>query len=412
MSSQPPPQRRADTFAAMRSRNFRLFFFGRLVWALGEQMLNIAIGWELYERTNSAFALGIVGLVQILPVISFALISGQVADRYDRKRIVLMVQVVLGLCGLALAVLSYNTGDVFWFYFVLLITGFGAAFQGPAAQALLPAMVEPPLYHSAATWSSSSWQIAAMLGPTLGGALIAIFKAAWPIYLLNAVGCLFYIMVLLVIRERKLPLSKEPVTRETLMAGIKFLLSTRIVLGAITLDMFAVLFGGAVALLPIYARDILMVGPEGLGWLRAMPSIGALLVALIIASRPPFERAGRTLLIAVAGFGIATIVFGLSTNFFLSCAALFALGGLDNVSVVVRHTLMLTRIPDEMRGRVSALNSMFIGISNELGTFESGLTAAIMGTVGAVVFGGVGTLVVVAMVAWKIPELRRLQRLI
>jgi MFS family permease len=295
---------------------------------------------------------------------------------------------------------------------VLLITGFGAAFQGPAGQALLAATVDPSLYHSAATWSSSSWQIAAMLGPTLGGLLIAVFKAAWPIYLLDALGCLFFIAVLLTIRERKLPLSKEPVTRQTITAGVKFLWNTKIVLGAITLDMFAVLFGGAVALLPIYARDILMVGPEGLGVMRAMPSIGALLVALIIASRPPFERAGRTLLISVAGFGVATIIFGLSTHFWLSCVALFALGGLDNISVVVRHTLMLTRIPDDMRGRVSAVNSMFIGISNELGTFESGLTAAIMGTVGAVVFGGVGTLVVVAVIAWKIPELRMLKRLI
>jgi MFS family permease len=400
-----------DAFAALRFRDFRLLFIGRFVWQFGEQMLNAAVVWEIYERTGSAFALGMVGLVQIVPVILFALPAGHVADRFDRKQLVLGMQVLLALCGLGLAVISFTNGPIALFYFILLLTGVGAAFHSPALSALTPAMIEPEYFPNAATWSSNSWQLAAMMGPALAGFLIAFFGGAGWIYVLNAIGCMFFIVTLLFVRGRKIEMSKDKMSLKSMSAGLQFIRSTKIIFGAITLDMFAVLFGGAVALLPIFAKDILQVGPEGYGWLRAAPSIGAVMMAVFIASRVTFQNAGRTLLIAVAGFGVATIVFGLSTSFFLSLAMLFLLGALDNISVVIRSTLLLTRTPNEMRGRVSAVNSVFVGMSNELGSFESGVAAALLGPVGAVVFGGIGTLVVVTWVAWAFPQLRELKAL-
>lgn len=408
-STEVPPKH--DTFAALRFRDFRLLFLGRTFWQLGEQMLNAAIGWEVYERTGSAFAIGLMGLVQVAPVILLALPAGHIADRVNRKHLVIAMQFLLALCGLGLAWISFTEGSLVLFYFILLLTGIGAAFHGPASSTLVPATVQPEHYGSAATWSSSFGQIASMLGPALGGWLIALFAGAGYVYLLNALGCFTYIILLLRIRERPLARISTPMTRESLMAGVKFIFRTRDVLAAMTLDMFAVLLGSATALLPIYAKDILQVGPEGFGWLRAAPSVGAMMMALFIASRPPFRNAGRVLLLAVVGFGIATIVFGLSTSFFLSLAMLWLLGAMDNISVVVRHTLLLVRVPDEMRGRISAISSVFIGSSNEIGSFESGVVASILGPVGAVVTGGIGTLAVVAWVAAKFPSLRNLKEL-
>lgn len=404
-------QPRHDTFAALRFRDFRLLFIGRTVWQLGEQMLNAAIGWEIYERTGSAFAIGLVGLVQVLPVIVLALPAGHIADRVNRKHLTIAMQVLLALCALGLMWISFTQGSLVLFYFILLLTGVGAAFHGPASATLVPATVEPAHYASAATWSSSSWQIASMLGPALAGGLIALFAGAGYVYLLNALGCITFIVVLLLIRERPLARISTPMTRESLTAGVRFIFRTRDVLAAMTLDMFAVLLGSATALLPVYAKDILQVGPEGFGWLRAAPSAGAMMMAIFIASRPPFRNAGQLLLLAVAGFGVATIIFGLSTSFFLSLAMLWLLGALDNVSVVIRQTLLLLRVPDEMRGRISAISSVFIGSSNEIGSFESGLVASIFGPVAAVVSGGVGTLAVVAVIAAKFPSLRKLREL-
>jgi MFS family permease len=403
--------RRHDTFAALRFRDFRLLVVGRTFWALGEQMLNAAIGWEIYERTGSAFAIGLVGLVQVLPVIVLALPAGHIADRVNRKYLTIAMQVLLALCGLGLAWISFTQGSLVLFYLILLLTGIGAAFHGPASSTLVPASVDPEHFQSAATWSSSSWQIASMVGPALAGWLIAAFAGAGYIYLFNALGCATFIVLLLLMRERPLARINTPMTRSSLTAGVKFILGTRDVLAAMTLDMFAVLFGSATALLPVYAKDVLMVGPEGFGILRAAPSIGAMSMAIFIASRPPFRNAGRALLLAVAGFGVATIIFGLSTSFFLSVAMLWLLGALDNISVVVRQTLLLVRVPDEMRGRISAISSVFIGSSNEIGSFESGVVASLFGPIFAVVSGGIGTLAVVAVVAAKFPSLRRLKEL-
>ncbi|HEX2622755.1 MAG TPA: MFS transporter [Phototrophicaceae bacterium] len=402
-----------DPYAALRSRDFRLLFIGRFIWQLGEQMVTIAVGWELYDRTGSALALGLVGLVQVLPVIALALPAGHIADRFNRKGISIITMVMLALCSLGLALLSATQGPLALFYLILFVIGISRAFGDPAMSAMLPMTVSPEHFQSAATWNSSSWQLAAMLGPALGGFLIgSVFKAEAPVYLLNLFGCSVFIIMLLLIRGRKIALSTEAMTVQSLMAGVHFIRNTPVIFGAVTLDMFAVLFGGAVALLPVYAKDVLHVGPEGLGWLRAAPSIGAMLMALTIATLPPFKQAGKTLLWAVLGFGIATIIFGISQSFYLSLAMLALLGALDNISVVIRSTLLLTRPPDEMRGRISAVNSVFISTSNELGGFESGLAASVLGPVGAVVSGGIGTILVVLAVMQYFPELRDLKKLL
>lgn len=369
-------------------------------------MLSFAIGWELWLRTRDTFALGLVGLVQVVPVILLSLPGGHLADQYNRKRIVFIMQTLLALCSLGLAYLSYTQGPILWIYACLLGIGIARAFYDPAASTLLPQTVPPNLFTSAATWSSSAWQFAAIFGPMAGGVIAAWLGKVTIIYVFDAFAAFVFIALISLIKGRELTLARKAATLESLAEGWRFIRDTRVILAAITLDMFAVLFGGAVALLPVYATDILKVGPVGLAWMRAAPSIGAILMAFGLAHLPPMKRAGRTLLWAVAGFGLATIVFGVSRWFPLSLLMLVLLGGLDNISVVIRHTLMLTRVPDEMRGRASAVNSIFIGTSNEMGAFESGAVAKLLGTVPSVAIGGIGTILVVLAVAWFFPEMR------
>jgi MFS family permease len=385
-------------------------------------MLQVALGWELYERTHSALALGLVGLATALPVVILALPAGDLADRMDRKRILIWSQVAFIVAGLALAALSYWRGPVLLVYAVLLGRGAAQAFNNPARQALLPRLVPANVFGNAVTWASSAFQVAAVVGPGIGGIVIAIERGATSVYLISSVLTAFYLWTLIEIRgtpgpqtsaageDAALAASKprEKMTVESLAAGMRFVRETKVILAAITLDLFAVLLGGATALLPIFAKDILQVGPDGLGWLRAAPSVGALLIAVTIAHRPPMRRTGATLLFAVAGFGAATIIFGLSRSFWLSLSMLFVLGALDGISMIIRSTLVQLRTPDQMRGRVSAVNSVFIDMSNELGGFESGALAALVGPVTAVVAGGVGTLIVVGSVALAWPELRQL----
>ncbi|MBX5449833.1 MAG: MFS transporter [Thermogemmatispora sp.] len=406
---------RHDPYRALRYRNFRLLFIGIFLSSIGEQMVTVAIGWELYDRTRSALALGLVGLVQVLPVLCFSLLAGHLADRLNRRRMVMLAQTALALGSLGLLFLSWQRGPLWLIYGCLLIMGTATAFNEPASAALLPQTLPPDLYANAATWESSAWQLASVVGPALGGFLVALFQGATPIYGLNALAILLFLGLLALLRLRPATSSpsQHPVqpaegTLRSLAEGLRFLRRTQVILAAITLDLFAVLFGGATTLLPIYARDILNVGPTGLGWLQAAPSIGAVCVAFLLAHLPPFKRAGRTLLLAVAGFGLATIVFGLSRSFWLSLVMLFILGGLDNISVVIRGTLLMTRTPDHMRGRVAAVNTIFIAASNKLGGFESGLAAQLFGPVLAVVGGGLGTILVVLCVALIWPEMRRL----
>ena len=387
-------------------------------------MLQVALGWELYERTHSALALGLVGLATALPVIILALPAGDLADRVNRKRILVWCQFGFIIDSIALAALSYWQCPVALVYVVILVRGAIQAFNNPARQAMLPQLVPADVFGNAVTWASSGFQAAAVVGPGIGGIVIALEGGATGTYVISMLLTCVYLWALIEIRgatakaepgsERaaaEAARAREKMTLASLAAGMRYVRDTKEILAAITLDLFAVLLGGATALLPIFAKDILHVGPEGLGWLRAAPSVGALLVAVSIAHRPPMRRAGPTLLIAVAGFGVATIVFGLSRSFMLSMVMLFVLGGLDGISMIIRSTLVQLRTPDEMRGRVSAVNSVFIDMSNELGGFESGALAALVGPVTAVVAGGVGTVVVVSAVALVWPELRRLETL-
>jgi MFS family permease len=400
-----------DPYAALRYLDFRLLLVGRFITSLGDQMLSFAIGWELWLRTNSELALGLVGLVQVIPVLVFSLPAGHVADQFNRKRIILVTQVLLSACALGLFFLSYFEGSLVLIYLCLFGIGMARAFNNPATATLLPQTVPPPIFTSAATWSSSAWQLAAIIGPALAGGFVALANHVTAIYALDAAASLTFLWTVLLIKGRPLALAHRAATLDSLAEGIRFLRSTKELLAAITLDMFAVLLGGAVTLLPVYATDILKVGAGGLGIMRAAPSVGALLMAVALAHRPPSQHAGRTLLIAVAGFGAATIVFGLSRIFWLSVLMLLSLGALDNISVVIRSTLLLVRTPDEMRGRTAAVNGIFIGASNELGGFESGATAQLFGPVAAVVMGGVGTILVVLAVAKRWPEMRHLRTL-
>jgi MFS family permease len=374
-------------------------------------MLSFAIGWELWLRTHSTFALGLVGLVQVIPVILLSLPGGHIADQYNRKRIVFVTQTLLALCSLGLAYLSFIQGPILWIYACLLGIGIARAFNDPAASTLLPQTVPTSLFTSAATWSSSAWQFASIFGPAVAGLIVALLGKVTVIYVFDAFAAFVYITLISLIKGRELALARKAATLDSLVEGWRFIKNTRVILAAITLDMFAVLFGGAVTLLPVYATDILKVGPTGLGWMRAAPSIGAILMAFALAHLPPMKQAGKTLLLAVAGFGLATIVFGISRMFWLSLLMLVLLGGLDNISVVIRHTLMLTRVPDEMRGRASAVNSIFIGTSNEMGGFESGAVASLIGTVPSVVLGGIGTMLVVLIVTRVFPEMRNMKSL-
>ncbi len=401
-----------DPYAALRFYDFRLLIFGRLVAQIGEMTVSVAIGWELYERTGDALALGLVGLVQVIPVILLSLPGGYVADRYNRKMAVLISQIVLVLCSLALTVLSVNNGSLPLIYFTLAIIGAARAFNNPAESALTPQTVPQEHYFSAATWSSTVWQLSAILGPAVGGLIIGITNSAAPVYFLNAAAGITFVIALILLKVKykgDVAVNEPPI--KALKQGWRFLRDSPVILGAITLDMFAVLLGGVTFLLPVFAKDILFVDALGLGILRTGQSIGALMMAFAITRRPPFEQAGKTMLWAVAGFGIATIIFGFSTSFWLSLAMLILMGALDNISVVIRHSLLMIFTPDEMRGRVNSVNTIFIGASNELGGFESGALAAIIGPVAAVILGGFGTMIVVGLVAQYIPRLRQLGRL-
>ncbi|MBD2526080.1 MFS transporter [Nostoc sp. FACHB-133] len=397
-----------DPFAAFKFRDYRLFTIGRLVLFVGSQMQTVAIGWELYERTNSAIALGGVGLAQVLPMIILTLIAGDVADRRDRKVTMLLSVMLLALCSLALGVLSYTQGAIFLIYACLVLTGVARAFLKPASDALMWQLIPVTAFTNAATWNSSSFQLAAVIGPALGGFGIALLGSATGVYVVAAIAALLCFILTLAIKQQKVTRATEPISFKALAAGAKFVWQNQLILAAITLDMFAVLLGGAIALLPIFAKDILHVGPVELGYLQAAHSIGALTMAITLAYLPPLRKAGPALLWSVVGFGVVTIIFGLSRSFWLSMLMLILGGALDSISVVIRHTLVQIRTPDHLRGRVAAINSVFISASNELGGFESGLTAALFGPVISVVGGGIGTIVVVIATAMIWPGIRKL----
>ncbi len=400
-----------DPYRALREPGFRRYVSGNLVGTIGFQMQGVAVGWELYERTHSAFALGIVGLVQVVPIILLFLPVGHLVDRYDRRRVLMVALAGMALAAAGLAAVSVTRAPIPLFYAFLFLSGTARALLGPAKSALLPEIVRLNAFQSAVAWNSTAWQMAEVIGPALGGALLAATRSPALVYLAH--GALALGFAALVAGVRTSGAARPPVAASlhSLLEGARYVVRTRILLAAITLDLFAVLFGGAVALLPIYAKDILHVGPAGLGGLLASQAIGAVTTTLVMAHLPPLARAGPALLRAVSLYGLATIGFGLSRFYALSLLALAVAGAADSVSVVIRMTLAQLGTPNELRGRVSAVNSLFIGTSNQLGEFESGAVAGFFGPVVSVVAGGIGTLVVVALVAFKWPEVSRLRRL-
>jgi MFS family permease len=397
--------------AAFRHRDFRIYQAARVLITIATQMQAVAIAWQVYAITHRAIDLGYVGLAEFLPTFGLALFAGAVADRFDRRRIVIVTNLVVAACALALLAMSWTErGGVLGIYAVIVAFGVGRAFSAPAGSALSPSLVPPEDFPNAVAWSSSFWQVATIIGPALGGLL---YGAGGPtaVYGTTAALCTIASLLVGVLRPRPGAVEKKSASLETFLAGIRYVKKNRILLGSISLDLFAVLFGGASALLPVYASDVLHVGPRGLGLLRSAPAVGAAIMAILVAHRPLKRHAGTTMFWCVAIFGLATIVFGLSHSFILSLLALLVTGASDMVSVVVRQTLVQLKTPNEMRGRVSAVNMMFVVSSNELGEFESGLTAAWFGAVPAVVLGGVGSVLVVVAYAFGFPELRRVDRL-
>lgn len=400
------PRRRHDPYLALRLRDYRLYSLGWVVAVAGRQVQSAAVGWEVYSRTGNELDLGWVGLAQALPVLLLSLPAGHLADRFDRRRVLCVSLLLSVLCSLALAGLSLVGASIGWMYAVLALAGAAHAVGNPARSSLLPQIVPPHAFANAVTWNSSLFQIASAAGPALAG-LVLYYVGPSGAYGLDALCALVFIACLVPIALRPVPRNNEPATLDSFLAGARFIWRTKIILATITLDLFAVLLGGAVYLLPVFAQDVLHVGEVGFGWLRASDAIGSFAAGLVVAHLPPMRHAGRAMLWAVAGFGVATIVFGLSTSFWLSFLMLALAGAMDYVSVVVRHTLVQVLPPDGMRGRVAAVNNIFISASNQLGGFESGLTAKLLGAVRSVVFGGIGTLVVVAAVALKWPQVRR-----
>lgn len=404
-----------DPYLAFRSPGFGRFFLGGLLIQVGAAAQSVAIGWEVYQRTDSAMALGLVGLTQALPMFLLTLPAGYLADVYDRKSVMMAGLAGTTLTSLALAGFSSIQGSLPAMFALLF---FDAAFHriaGPSSASIVPQLVPPEALENAIKWRTSLFQISSVAGPALGGAIVAFNVPA--AYLFSAATTAGFMAILLTLRIPEGKRSRPGRMLAQLREGLAFVWHQKVILGSVSLDMAAVLLGGATFLLPVFARDILTTRPWGLapeqtlGILRAAPALGAGAMALFMTHRPPIQRAGRNMLLAVAAFGAATVVFGVSRSFWLSFAMLFLTGFFDNVSVVVRHTLVQLRTPNELRGRVSAVNSMFIGSSNELGGFESGLVASWFGPVASVVSGGIGTLAVVALWARLFPSLVRFDRL-
>ena len=389
---------------------FMRFWYARVAGTMGNQMMMVAVGWQMYDLTGSAWDLGLVGLFQFLPALLLTLVAGHVADRFDRSRVLALCMVSQVAIGIALAVATAETWASRELLFGLSVAlGCAKAFQMPSQQALVPLLVPSQLLARAMAFSSSGMQAAIIGGPALGGFLYV--AGATVVYAICAGLFLLGAFLFLRIGHPHVPRAKEPVTMSTLLAGVRFIWNRPVVLGAISLDLFAVLLGGATALLPIYAKDILHTGPWGLGLLRGAPAVGALLMSVALTRWPITRRVGHVMFASVAVFGLATLVFAVSRSFLLSFVALWISGAADMISVVIRQSLVQLETPDEMRGRVSAVNSVFIGASNQLGEFESGATAAAFGPVGSVLLGGFGTLLVVVVWMKLFPPLARRQNL-
>src|ERR1019366_2507289 len=430
-------------YAVLRNADFTRYLVGRFVASLGQQMLVVAIDWELYRRTHSALSLAFVGLSLMVPMILFTVPAGHFADTYNRKKIILVTTLVLTAVSVGLALSSAFLLHVGWIYFFLFILGAARTFLWPASAAFVTSLVPRSQFARAVTFNSGAFKFSSVVGPAAFGAAVALTphaienSSAWSVYALNALASLTCFALVVPIRHEYKARPAEPVSLTSLAEGFRFVYQSKIILGVITLDMFAVLLGGAVTILPMFAYDIFQAGPGGLGWLRNAMAVGAVICAFIIAHRPPLQKAGGAMLWSVAIFGVATILFGLanancfgrwvtlpnSVWFWFAFAMLALAGAVDNISVVVRQTLVQILTPDEKRGRVSAVNSLFIGTSNELGGFRSGIVAFLFttptvlgnapatGPIVSTVTGGLGTILVVLAVAWIWPEIRRYGKL-
>jgi len=398
--------------AAFRYPNFRLYSAARFLTTISSEMQSVAIGWQIYALTHRPMDLGFVGLAQFLPGICLFLLAGHTADRVPRLNILRSCSAAFAVCSLLLLLLTLRgLHSVLPIYLVLLGNGTVRAFNAPASQSFIPLLVSREDLPSTVAWSASTFQTATIVGPMVGGLIYGFVGNPIPVYCCAALAYSCGFLSLSRITLPKAARVHNPASLRIVLDGIRFIRRNKFILGAISLDLFAVLLGGAVALLPVYAREILKIGAVGLGILRSAPGVGAVLMSIVVAHWPLRRRAGAAMLWCVFGFGVATVIFGISRNFVLSLLMLFLIGATDTVSVIVRSTMTQLGTPDEMRGRVSAVNMVFIGASNEIGQLESGLTAQWFGTVLAVVLGGLGTMVVVGIWAWLFPSLRKLDRL-
>ncbi|MHB8499835.1 MAG: MFS transporter [Candidatus Acidiferrales bacterium] len=406
-----PENSRAAGRAAFQYPSFVLFQTARFGIVLATEMQSVAVGWQVYEITKRPLDLGLVGLAQFLPGILLFLVSGHVADRYDRRKVIVVCYAGFTVCSaLLLFTAVREVRSVSYIFAVLVLLGVVRSFNGPVSRALLPQLVPEEHFPNAVAWASTFFQGAAILGPALGGIIYAAFRGPGAVYALAAFMAVAAIFCVVQIKTRERSRAREPINSRTVLAGLRYIWREKLILGSISLDLFAVFLGGAVALLPVYAREILLTGPWGLGLLRTAPGVGAAAMAIFLAHRPFRRKVGLIMLWCVAGFGLFTILFGLSHSLILSLIALFFVGATDMVSVIVRGVLIQVATPDEMRGRVNAVDMVFIGASNEFGEFESGLTAQWLGTVPAVILGGIGTIVVTAIWAWRFPELRKVEQ--
>ena len=406
---------KTEAFRVLRIPDFRNFIFARFFITLAYMVQAVAVGWQVYSLTKDPLSLGLIGLAEAIPSILTALISGHITDISDRKKILLSSYTLLFFCSV---LLFLNARDIFHLtdnykvnaiYIVIFISGIARGFVMPSSFAFMAQLIPRELYANAVTWNITIWQVGAVTGPAIGGLVYGFFGVSVS-YAVVVVLIAFAITGMFLVKKKPVPeLSEHNTLADRLSAGIKFVFKNKIILSAITLDLFAVLFGGAVAMLPVYASDILSAGPEGLGILRAAPSAGAIFMALYLTHKPPLKNAGKNLLVCVTGFGICIIIFAVSKNFVLSVIALALSGMFDSVSVVIRHTIIQLKTPENMKGRVSAVNSIFVGSSNEIGAFESGLAAKLMGIVPSVIFGGVMTLIIVITVTLSSPVLRKLK---
>ncbi|MGB9433740.1 MAG: MFS transporter [Candidatus Acidiferrum sp.] len=410
-------QRLGTGTAAFQFPGFRLYEIARFCIVFCTEMQSVAVGWQVYEITKRPLDLGLTGLVQFLPGMLLFLVAGHAADRFDRRKLLTTCYAGYALSSVLLLIvtlrfeLSHRTETVIPIFAILFLVGVVRCFSMPASRALLPQLVPEEQFQSAVAWNSGVFQCATILGPALGGLLYAFSRGPALVYGMALIAGSVAVLTTMRIQTRSRPRPREPFTLKTVSAGFRYIWTHKLVFGSISLDLFAVLLGGAVALLPVYAKEILRTGPWGLGLLRTAPGVGAGVMALLMAFKPIRSRAGATMLWCVGGFGLFTIVFGVSRSLALSLISLIFVGAADMVSVVVRGVLIQIETPDEMRGRVNAVDMIFIGASNELGEFESGLAAQWLGAVPAVVLGGVGTILVTVLWAWMFPELRNADKL-